>query len=99
MPRLCLKEWLEERVTLLKRGSVEIATESWDIAALLILLRIIHCQNDNIPRRLSLELLAKVAVLSDYLQGYFDQYMGLCFRRKRSHNVLSRLSNMEGFNL
>lgn len=45
------------------------------------------------------KLRVKWAVEEARLQGYFDRYMGLCFRRKRSHNILSRLSSMEGFNL
>lgn len=56
----------KESVTYLQQGSVEITAESWDIEALLILLRIIHCQYCHIPRKLTLEVLAKVAVLAEY---------------------------------
>lgn len=56
----------KENVTFLQKGSVEITAESWDIEALLILLRAMHCQHNRIPRKLSLEMLAKVAVLADY---------------------------------
>lgn len=58
----------KESVTLLEKGSVEVIAESWDIHALLILLRVIHCRNENIPRKLTLEMLAKIAVLSDYYE-------------------------------
>ncbi|TQB71391.1 hypothetical protein MPDQ_007603 [Monascus purpureus] len=51
---------------LLSEGSVEIVVESWDIDALLILLNIIHCRHRNLPRKISLELLAKIFVLADY---------------------------------
>jgi hypothetical protein len=50
----------------LQNGSIEISTDSWDIDAFLILLRIIHCQFNQVPRKLSLEMLAKVAVIVDY---------------------------------
>ncbi|KAE8309380.1 hypothetical protein BDV41DRAFT_580579 [Aspergillus transmontanensis] len=56
----------KESVTYLKKGSVEITAESWDIEALLILLRAIHGQQYLVPRKLTLEMLAKVAVLVDY---------------------------------
>jgi hypothetical protein len=58
----------KESVTYLQKGSVEITTEAWDIEALLILLRAIHSQNYHIPRKLTLEMLAKVAVLVDYYE-------------------------------
>lgn len=56
----------KESVTFLKERSVEITAEGWDIEALLILLRAIHGQQYHIPRRLTLEMLAKIAVLVDY---------------------------------
>lgn len=56
----------KESATYLQKGSVEITAEGWDIEALLILLRIIHCQYHHIPRKLALEVLAKVAVLAEY---------------------------------
>ncbi|PYI12642.1 hypothetical protein BO78DRAFT_402522 [Aspergillus sclerotiicarbonarius CBS 121057] len=56
----------KESITYLQKGSVEITTESWDIDALLILLRAIHGQYYCLPRKLTLEMLAKVAVLIDY---------------------------------
>ncbi|EQL37997.1 hypothetical protein BDFG_01014 [Blastomyces dermatitidis ATCC 26199] len=56
----------KESVNFLESCSVEITMDGWDLEALLILLRIIHCQHYIVPRKLGLELLAKVAVLSDY---------------------------------
>ncbi|PLN85061.1 hypothetical protein BDW42DRAFT_18673 [Aspergillus taichungensis] len=56
----------KESVTYLQQGSVEITAESWDIDALLILLRIIHCQYHHIPLKLTLEVLAKIAALAEY---------------------------------
>ncbi|OAX83944.1 hypothetical protein ACJ72_01685 [Emergomyces africanus] len=62
-----LGNW-NESVTFLQKGSVEITTTGWDIEAFLILLRVIHCQPNDVPRELSLEMLAKVAVIADYYE-------------------------------
>lgn len=56
----------KENVTFLQKGSVEITAEGWDTEALLIMLRAMHCQHHSIPRTVTLEMLAKVAVLVDY---------------------------------
>lgn len=56
----------KEGFHLLREGSVEITTSGWDLEAFLILMRIFHCQPQDLPQRISLELLAKVAVLADY---------------------------------
>jgi hypothetical protein len=45
-----------------------IYADDWDPEALLILMDIIHSRNRRVPRRVSLELLAKIAVLVDYYQ-------------------------------
>ncbi|KAL2838627.1 hypothetical protein BJY01DRAFT_257973 [Aspergillus pseudoustus] len=58
----------KESVTYLEKRSVEVTATDWDIDALLILLRVIHHQHYQIPRVLSLEMLAKVALLADYYQ-------------------------------
>ncbi|KAJ5249542.1 hypothetical protein N7524_011858 [Penicillium chrysogenum] len=50
----------------IQKGSVEITAESWDTEAFLILLRAIHGQYYYLPRKLTLEMLAKVAVIADY---------------------------------
>ena len=47
---------------------MEITAESWDIGALLILLHAIHNKYRQIPRKLTLEMLAKVAVIADYYE-------------------------------
>ncbi|RAL07049.1 BTB/POZ domain-containing protein [Aspergillus homomorphus CBS 101889] len=59
-------------------GPMEIAAEGWDLEALLIVLQVLHCQNSQIPRKLSLEMIAKIAVVADYYQckealGFFSQ--------------------------
>ena len=65
----------KESMTYLQKGSVEVTAESWDIEALMILLRAIHGQYYHIPRKLTLEMLAKVAVIADY----YDCKEALCF--------------------
>ncbi|RDW83611.1 BTB/POZ domain-containing protein [Aspergillus mulundensis] len=56
----------KESLAYQQKGSVEITAEDWDLEALLILLRAIHCQHHLIPESLELETLAKVAVIADY---------------------------------
>ncbi|KUM56728.1 hypothetical protein ACN42_g10477 [Penicillium freii] len=58
----------KESITYLQKGSVEITAESWDTGAFLILLRAIHGQYYYIPRKLTLEMLAKVAMIADYYE-------------------------------
>ncbi|KAJ5882820.1 uncharacterized protein N7473_011082 [Penicillium subrubescens] len=65
--RLLAGSW-KESVAFLQKGSVEIVADSWDIEALMILLRAIHGQHYHIPKKLTLEMLAKVAVIADYYE-------------------------------
>ncbi|KGO75963.1 Uncharacterized protein PITC_073390 [Penicillium italicum] len=58
----------KESIAYLQKGSVEITAESWDTEAFLILLRAIHGQYYYIPRKLTLEMLAKVAMIADYYE-------------------------------
>ncbi|CEL06506.1 hypothetical protein ASPCAL09682 [Aspergillus calidoustus] len=58
----------KESVGFLEKGSGEIPATNWDIEAFIILLRAIHGQHYHIPRKLTLEMLAKVAELTDYYQ-------------------------------
>ncbi|KGO74513.1 hypothetical protein PITC_099050 [Penicillium italicum] len=58
----------KESITFFQKGSVEVTAESWDIEALLILLRAIHGQYYQVPRKLTLEMLAKIAVITDYYE-------------------------------
>jgi hypothetical protein len=83
----------------LQKGSIEITAESWDIDCFLILLRIIHCQN-HIPRKLSLEMLAKVAVIADYykckeaVRFFSDTWIEALedtYREEYSRNLILRL--------
>jgi hypothetical protein len=47
-------------------GLYHVPAEDWDIEALLLLLNVLHHRNRHVPRSLSLEMLAKIAVLIDY---------------------------------
>ncbi|KAI4629194.1 uncharacterized protein J4E87_003456 [Alternaria ethzedia] len=47
-------------------GLYHIMAHDWDPEAFLIVLRIIHGRNKQVPREITLEMLAKIAVLEDY---------------------------------
>ncbi|KAI0120602.1 hypothetical protein BJ170DRAFT_589098 [Xylariales sp. AK1849] len=47
---------------------VHCTLEDWDPEALLIVLNIIHSRNRNVPHAVSLEILAKIAVVVDYFE-------------------------------
>lgn len=49
-------------------GSVEIETRHWGVEALLLLLRIFHCQLSDLPKTITLELLANLCTLIDYYE-------------------------------
>ncbi|KAJ3562464.1 hypothetical protein NPX13_g8557 [Xylaria arbuscula] len=49
-------------------GLRQIDAEGWHMAAFLIVMRIIHGHTRQIPRRIDLEMLAKVATIVDYYQ-------------------------------
>tara|TARA_R110002003_G_scaffold46_1_gene3708 strand:- start:12 stop:491 length:480 start_codon:yes stop_codon:yes gene_type:complete len=49
-------------------GLFHITADEWDADAFLILLNIMHLRNRQIPRKLPLEMLAKIAVLVDYYE-------------------------------
>lgn len=72
--RLLTGGW-KESIAYFQKGSVEITAEGWDVEALMILLRAIHGQYSHIPRKLTLEMLAKVAVIADY----YECREALCF--------------------
>ncbi|KAK4149057.1 hypothetical protein C8A00DRAFT_19216, partial [Chaetomidium leptoderma] len=50
--------------------SQDVYAYDWDPQAFLILMHIIHARNRQVPRLVSLELLAKIAVLVDYYECY-----------------------------
>ncbi|KAF2488623.1 hypothetical protein BU16DRAFT_532128 [Lophium mytilinum] len=49
-----------------KYGHYYILVQDWDKEALLILLNVVHLRHRNVPRAVSLEMLAKLATLIDY---------------------------------
>ncbi|KAJ5523226.1 hypothetical protein N7513_012770 [Penicillium frequentans] len=58
----------KESITYFQKGSVEITAETWDIDALMIVLQAMHCQHYLISEILTLDMLAKVAVIADYYE-------------------------------
>ncbi|KAH8730304.1 hypothetical protein GQ44DRAFT_701142 [Phaeosphaeriaceae sp. PMI808] len=62
-------------------GLYHIDAEDWDKEALLLLLEVLHHRNRRVPRRVSLEMLAKIAVLIDYyncaeaLEAFTEQWI------------------------
>jgi hypothetical protein len=49
-------------------GLFHVTAEDWDAEAFLILLHIFHLRNRQVPRTVSLEMLAKIGVLVDYYE-------------------------------
>lgn len=56
----------KECYTFVKDGLVEIRMDSWDVNALILFFKIIHCQYHDVSRVLDLDTLAKVAALADF---------------------------------
>lgn len=65
--RVLSGDW-KEAAALRESGSIEIETSDWDIEALLLLLRIFHCQLSDLPKAITAELLAKLCTLIDYYE-------------------------------
>ncbi|KAJ5949999.1 hypothetical protein N7454_001583 [Penicillium verhagenii] len=63
--RMLTGPW-KESSALSQRGSLEVIAKEWDSHAFLIVLRLMHGQHHEVPRKLDLEMLAKVAVVADY---------------------------------
>lgn len=57
--------WKESDV-FAKKGSIDLVIHDWGLEAFLLFMRIIHCQHQNLPSKVTLEMLAKIAVLADY---------------------------------
>jgi hypothetical protein len=59
-----------------KDGMYHLNTSEWDIEAFAIFLNVLHLRNRQVPKALSLEMLAKVAVLVDYYRCWeaFDLF-------------------------
>jgi hypothetical protein len=58
----------KESVEFQQKGSIELTAEGWGIEEFLIVLRAVHGKYYHIPRKLTLEMLAKVAVIADYYE-------------------------------
>lgn len=64
--RMLTNNW-KERDSLNRHGHSAVEMENWDPEALSIVMNIVHHRIRQIPRRVELELLAKIAILVDYL--------------------------------
>jgi hypothetical protein len=64
-------------------GRYHISAEDWDVEAFLLLLNVLHHRNRQVPRSLSLEMLAKIAVLIDYYEC--AEAVELCTERWTEH--------------
>jgi hypothetical protein len=62
---LLTSRW-KESIAYFEKAHTEVSMEDCSIEALLILLRVIHCQYYQVPKTLSFEMLAEVASLTDY---------------------------------
>ena len=49
-------------------GLLQISAEDWDVEALAIVMNVLHSHYSQVPRTLTLEMLAKAAVIVDYYQ-------------------------------
>lgn len=58
----------EEGKSLRATGTTSITATDFDLDALLVVLNAMHGRQDHLPRKLSLEMLANVAVVVDYYQ-------------------------------
>lgn len=56
----------KESQTYQETGAVEVTADGWDLEAFLILLYLIHGYHYEVQRKVSLEMLAKVAVIADF---------------------------------
>lgn len=61
---------LKEATTLKERGCVTIPVEGVDADALLALMQVVHGKTRDVPRTVSLEMLAKIAVAVDLYECY-----------------------------
>ncbi|KAL1612291.1 hypothetical protein SLS60_000515 [Paraconiothyrium brasiliense] len=64
---LVTEKWAESKRNE-KDGLIHIEADDWDSNAFLIFLNIIHLQNRKVPREISMDDLAKIAVFVDYYE-------------------------------
>ncbi|KAL4794542.1 hypothetical protein BDV19DRAFT_390148 [Aspergillus venezuelensis] len=73
-------DWAEGR-ELREKGSVELVIPDWDIEALLVVLYIMHSRLLKVPRQVTLENLAKIAVIADYYHCESVQFFRTLWNR------------------
>lgn len=67
----------KESSTFLETGSTELIVSGWDLEAFLVVMQMIHSQHKKIPRKVNLELFAKITIIADYYKckdaiGFFS---------------------------
>lgn len=65
--------WKEGEPT--SKGEYHITAEGWDVGAMVIFLDILHGRNMRVPKTVTLELLAKLAVIVDYYAAHEAMYL------------------------
>ncbi|KAL4948178.1 hypothetical protein BDW69DRAFT_189510 [Aspergillus filifer] len=73
-------DWAEGR-ELRGKGSIELVIHDWDIEALLVVLHIMHARLLKVPPQVTLEKLAKIAVIADYYHCESVQFFRTLWQR------------------
>jgi hypothetical protein len=60
----------KERHTFKLQGFLVMEEKDWDADAFMVLMNILHCRNRSVPKKISLDLLTRIAVLVDYYECY-----------------------------
>ncbi|KAL5051957.1 hypothetical protein BDW71DRAFT_213009 [Aspergillus fruticulosus] len=73
--RMLHGNWKEGR-EFKEKGSIVLVVDSWDVDAFLVVLYILHSQLLKLPRKVSIEQLAKIAVIADYYDCQSVRFFG-----------------------
>ncbi|KAL5002030.1 hypothetical protein BDV10DRAFT_129370 [Aspergillus recurvatus] len=73
--RMLHGNWKEGR-EFKEKGSIVLVVDSWDVDAFLVVLYILHSQLLKLPRKVSIEQLAKIAVIADYYHCQSVRFFG-----------------------
>ncbi|KAL4753693.1 hypothetical protein BDW72DRAFT_168407 [Aspergillus terricola var. indicus] len=73
--RMLHGNWKEGR-EFKEKGSIVLVVDSWDVDAFLVVLYILHSQLLKLPRKVTIEQLAKIAVIADYYDCQSVRFFG-----------------------
>jgi hypothetical protein len=73
--RMLHGNWKEGR-EFKEKGSIVLVVDSWDVDAFLVVLYILHSQLLRLPRKVTIEQLAKIAVIADYYDCQSVRFFG-----------------------